>query len=276
MMRKKKSVKQSSYVKQNILKWIPGLKGAGFFLLFMVSVGTSFFIWNSWPTLEHRIVMALDNQGVRLQKLTIEGRHYTHEDDLAQGISLKVGDPLLLKDPKEIQARLIALPWIKAATVRRQMPSTLNVRLIEQYPIAVWQRKESLSLIDDEGHVIDEVPQEDVLDDLLVVTGEEAPLATPMLLDALRAYPHVKQRVTGALFIGKRRWDVLIDNKIRVKLPEMHLEEGLAFFEKLESRYPVDSKEILFVDVRNPKKAYVRYRSAPVLPSKAKKNSKQA
>jgi cell division protein FtsQ len=169
---------------------------------------------------------------------------------------------------------LMGLPWIKDVTVRRQLPDHLSIRLLEQYPIALWQKKKTLSLIDDAGHVIEEKGMEDAFSGLLVVTGEEAPQATPMLLEALRAYPHIKQRVTGAMYVSKRRWDLLIDNKLRLKLPETHLEEGLAFFEKLDQGQEMDPKEIVFIDVRNPEKAYIRYRTPPSHPVQSKKKSK--
>jgi cell division protein FtsQ len=219
-----------------------------------------FFVYAKNTEIRFYMIDFLSKHGLTVQKISLEGLRYTDEAELKKSIEISIGDSIFKRNPHELQKIILSLPWIKAATVRRELPSSLIVSVVEQYPIALWQRKNHISVIDDSGSVIDQAISDDLENDLLVVTGEDAPKATPDLLEALRAYPELKRRVTGALFIGKRRWDIIIDNKLRIKLPEINIEEGLDFFQKLEKGYNLQSQDIAYVDVRNGQKAYVRHK----------------
>jgi cell division septal protein FtsQ len=56
----------------------------------------------------------------------------------------------------EWQQRLLASPWVEAATVRRMLPSQIEVTISERRPMAVARLGKSLYLVDATGNVIDE------------------------------------------------------------------------------------------------------------------------
>jgi cell division protein FtsQ len=65
--------------------------------------------------------------------------------------------PLLLVDLEGIQTKLESYGWFKEVTVSRRLPETLVVTIVERKPTAVWQRGGKLSLLDDEGNVLDNI-----------------------------------------------------------------------------------------------------------------------
>ena len=55
---------------------------------------------------------------------------------------------------------------------------------------------------------------------LPLLSGPGAPLAAPALLGMLQAEPALIHHVTAASYIGRRRWNVYLDGRIEVRLPE--------------------------------------------------------
>lgn len=273
-MPKARSLKNSSSRAKGWVSLLPSRWSMLFLASLFIFLGIGWGMKQA-PQWAARTFQLLANKGyLRLEKLRIEGRRYTSAEDIRKALGISKGQPLFHMDVWSMRQRLLELPWIKAVTIQRQLPDLLWVRLVEQYPIAHWQHRQQLALIDDEGHVIKDTNHTDI-GDLLIVTGEEAPRATPQLMAALRAYPQLKQRVTGAMYIGNRRWDIILDTKLRVKLPESNLEQGLALFKQLEENYVLPLHAILYVDVRNLEKAYIRYRPS-FKPVSSSKSSKQA
>jgi cell division septal protein FtsQ len=67
--------------------------------------------------------------------------------------------------------RLLASPWVRDASLRRALPSTIEVRISERVPLAVARSGNSLLLIDEQGTVVDEFgPRYSALD-LPIVEG---------------------------------------------------------------------------------------------------------
>src|SRR3546814_10770851 len=58
---------------------------------------------------------------------------------LVRALGLETGRPILAVDPAAARAALEALPWVASASVERQLPGTVYIRLTERAPLALWQ-----------------------------------------------------------------------------------------------------------------------------------------
>ena len=83
------------------------------------------------------------------------------------------GTPILAVDLEAARRRIQTLPWVRHATVRRVLPDTVVVEIIERRPLAIWQHEKKFALIDEEGKVI---LRNDVgaFSYLMIVVGEDA------------------------------------------------------------------------------------------------------
>src|SRR5919106_697303 len=68
----------------------------------------------------------------------------------------KPAQPLV--DVSGIRERLLRFGWVKDARVSRRLPDTLVIDIVERTPSALWQDRQQLSLIDQDGVVLDRVP----------------------------------------------------------------------------------------------------------------------
>jgi len=193
--------------------------------------------------------------GFQINDLVIEGRSLTSPKDILKAVNVQRGDSLFALNLNKMKERLEALAWVHTATVQRRWPFTIYVRLAEYKPIALWQRKAMFYLIDDQGHYF-EIPKDNPFQSLPILTGEEAPKNAPQLFSILREFPSILGRVTGAIYLGKRRWDLMLDNRLKLKLGEERIKQGLIQFVQMEESRKISDKNIVAIDLRFEDKVY--------------------
>jgi cell division protein FtsQ len=92
--------------------------------------------------------------GLALEKIEIAGQKNAPMPDIVNTLMVRMGDPILAVDLQAIKNRLEDNVWVKAAIVERKLPSTIHVSLMEKTPIAIWQFRHKLYLVDSEGNRI--------------------------------------------------------------------------------------------------------------------------
>ncbi|AIL12701.1 hypothetical protein IM40_02870 [Candidatus Paracaedimonas acanthamoebae] len=193
--------------------------------------------------------------GFQVNDLIVEGRSLTSQEDILKAVNIQRGESLFASDLEAIKKRLEALSWVRTATVQRRWPFTIYVRLAEYRPIALWQQKAKFYLVDDQGHYF-KIPKNNPFQSLPILTGEEAPKNAPQLFSILRDFPSIIGRVTGAIYLGKRRWDLMLDNRLKLKLSEERIKQSLIQFVKMEEGRKISDKNIVAIDLRFEDKVY--------------------
>jgi cell division protein FtsQ len=171
--------------------------------------------------------------GLAVREVYADGRVRTTPAELRAQLGIEIGQPILAVDPDATRARLEQLPWVEQASVERQLPDRIEVRLIERRPLALWQTDGRFALIDRGGDVImPDIGQESVdmepagadaeirYGQLRVLVGEQAPRHAAQLFALLSTEPALWSRVAAATWVGDRRWTLRLDNQIDVLLPE--------------------------------------------------------
>lgn len=199
--------------------------------------------------------------GVRVENVFLEGRRHESSNSVAAALAVPRGTPMFGIDLEAARRRLEKLPWVRSAGVERRFPDTVRVTIVERRPLALWQRRNELVLVDDRGEVI---PQEDLerFPGLLVVVGKDAPAHVGALLRILSNEPTLKKRVNAAVRVGARRWNLRMDNGVYVWLPERGALDAwnrLARFERLHGLLEQDLQSI---DLRLPDQLIVRTRGS--------------
>lgn len=205
------------------------------------------------------LALEMAGAGIRVEKIFLEGRRHESADSVASALAVPRGAPMLGIDLEAARRRLEKLPWVRSAGVERRFPDTVRVTIVERLPLALWQRRNELVLVDDRGDVI---AHEDLgrFPDLLVIVGKDAPVHAGSLLKILSNEPALKKRVNAAVRVGARRWNLRMDNGVYVWLPERGALDAwnrLARFERLHGLLEQDLQSI---DLRIPDQLIVRTR----------------
>ena len=195
--------------------------------------------------------------GLSLQTVEVHGRGETRQADIVGALGAARGAPLLGLDIDAMRERLIALPWIVSAEVERRYPDRLLVTVKEAEPLALWQRNQKLYLVSRAGKVI-ETADLSRYSRLLVIVGDDAPERAEALFDLLAQQPQLKERVTAAVLVGKRRWNLRFDNGIDVKLPEVNPAAAWSRLADLQKQYGLLEKDVRIIDLRLPGQVVVR------------------
>ena len=178
-----------------------------------------------------------------------------------EGLS-KPAQPLV--DVSRIRERLLAFGWVKDARVSRRLPDTLVIDIVERTPSALWQDKQQLALIDNEGVVLDRVPV-DKMPDLPLVIGPGANTRAGQLKTILGTVTALQVQLASATWVSGRRWDLSFQSGETVALPESETaaKEALARFAKMDRSAGLLGRGLVRFDLRLPGKMIVRLPRSP-------------
>lgn len=195
--------------------------------------------------------------GLRVEEVLLEGRIHASLEQIRKAVGLRRGDPILGFDPEAVRARLTSMAWIRVATVERLLPDTVRVRINERRPIALWQHKRHLRLIDPDGAVITDRALGRFAK-LLIVVGDDAPKHASTLIALLAQEPGLAVRVSAAVRVGKRRWNLQFKGGIRVRLPETDPHLAWRRLAELDARHRLLQRDVRVIDLRLPDRLIVR------------------
>ncbi len=201
-----------------------------------------------------------------VKDVVVEGRRQTGRDELAAALDATVGDPILAFSPDRALKRIMELPWVASAVVERRLPDVIYVWLDERVPLARWQRGGRTIVIDADGKdLATAVP--DSFTSLPLVVGAGAAEEAGDLLSTLRAYPAVSGKMTAAVRVGERRWDIHLYPRIIARMPENGLEEALGRLSQLIADEKILDRDIAAVDLRFPGRLIIEPGNSSAVPS---------
>ena len=196
----------------------------------------------------------------KLVDVTVEGRDYVERSAILGALNAKAGDSLLGIDLQASRQRLEAIDWVASATVERRLPDTLYVILTERRAVAIWQNGDEYTLIDRDGRTVRASRMPPGAESLLLLGGPGAPEHVGELLLLLAYEPTVARRLRAAVWVGQRRWNLILNNGVEIWLPEEDAVAALQQLAKLDERHSLLSREFGVVDLRLPDKLYLKKR----------------
>jgi cell division septal protein FtsQ len=168
--------------------------------------------------------------------------------------------------------RLLSSPWVREASLRRSLPGTIEVRIVERVPMAVARSGDTLLLIDEQGAIVDEFGPRYRSLDLPIVEGLMERDGKPVLADQGRVL------VIGAALVSLRdagllgrisQIDVsnvrnasvmLIDDPTRLHVGDEQFGERVQGYLDMKDRLTRMVEQIDSVDLRFGNRVYVRPR----------------
>jgi cell division protein FtsQ len=196
----------------------------------------------------------------KLSDVTVEGREYVERDAILAALNVQSGDSLLGIDLQAARKRLQSIDWVASATVERRLPDTLYVTLKERRAVAIWQNGSEYTLIDRNGRTVRASRMPPGAEKLLLLGGPGAPEHVGELLLLLAYEPTITKQLRAAVWVGQRRWNLVLGNDTEIWLPEEDAVAALHRTAKLEQSDRLLSREFGVVDMRLPDKLYLRKR----------------
>jgi cell division protein FtsQ len=198
-----------------------------------------------------------NSAGFRITAVAINGRKQLSQDEILAIGGVTGRSSLLFLDAGAVRDRLKNNPWIADATVQKFYPGQLQIDIVERKAFALWQQDGRLSVIADDGAVLEPYVSRRFIA-LPLVVGKGAEGRARDFLALLARYPQVRDATKAAVFVGERRWNLQLKDGLDVRLPEHDVGNALAELSRLDQEDHLFSRDIVAVDMRLPDRLTVQ------------------
>jgi cell division protein FtsQ len=207
---------------------------------------------------------AVGDAGFRVRSIDVRGVKRMDPRPVYELAADQKTTAMPLLDVTAIREQLLEYGWVKDARVSRRFPDTLVIDIVEREPAALWQDEDRLTLIDQEGVVLDRVPVSQ-MPDLPLLIGKGANNHAVSLDRLLTKAPALKAQLVSATWVGERRWDLSFQSGETIALPEgeQAASSALTRFAKMDKSAGLLGRGVRRFDLRIPGKMIVRLPREP-------------
>ena len=193
--------------------------------------------------------------GFALDGVEIEGNNNTKIEYILNALNLDHGTPIFSINLNQVKTTLESNDWVKLAVVTRKLPNIIHVGLLERKAIALWQYNKNISLIDDTGYCIN-IENPKFYKNLLYVVGSDANIFAKSLVDIVSTNERLRSRIISAVRYGQRRWNLILDENITVKMPEVDLERAWKYLLRMNEENRLFGQQLKVIDLLDPKRYF--------------------
>jgi cell division protein FtsQ len=193
-----------------------------------------------------------------ITRVSIDGASDELTLDIQEVLPIDVPVSQFAIDIKQIKASLEQLDPVKSADVRIKPGGLLTIDVLERTPAIVWRAPEAVELLAADGHRVTAVASASARPDLPQVAGLGAQDHIPEALRLFRAMQPIADRVVGLQRIGARRWDVVLQDDVRIMLPPENPKRALDQAMALHAAQDVLNRDIVALDYRNDQRPTLR------------------
>ena len=133
-------------------------------------------------------------------------------------------------DIKYLHKVLNDIPAVASAAIKVTVSGVLQIDISERTPAFIWRKDDVISVIDEKGKFIRLAASRLDYPELPLVIGEAANLSVAEILSLMEDNQYFLDQVRAFVRVGERRWDLVLDNNLRIMLPQR---EFLAAFDRL-------------------------------------------
>jgi cell division protein FtsQ len=199
-----------------------------------------------------------------VSRVTVRGNTWLASGEVLALVDGLKGENLLSTSLLEWRRRLLASSWVQDATLRRVLPGTIDITIVERRPIGIGRVGGALYLVDERGTVIDEYGPRYADFDLPVIDGltgtaagstgdadlQRAALAA-RLLGALKLKPDLARRVSQVDVSDPRNAVVVLDtDAVMIRLGDDQFVERLQKYIEIAPALRERVPDMEYVDLR--------------------------
>jgi cell division protein FtsQ len=200
---------------------------------------------------------AANAAGFRILALAVNGQQHMSREEILAAAGVTGRSSLLFLDVEATRTRLKANPWVADATVLKLYPGELQIGITEREPFALWQKDRRVSVIADDGTVLEAFVTQR-LRRLPLVVGRGADTRAREFLALVDRYPNIREQVRASVLVGERRWNLRLKNGLDVRLPETGVGPALDRLVVLDREAKLISRDVVMIDLRLPDRVTVQ------------------
>lgn len=134
------------------------------------------------------VTLIAASPSLQIGHMVVRGHERMSTGEVLQLVEGLRGQNILGVSLEEWQNKLLTSPWVESATIRRVLPSTLEINVRERRPMGIGRLGTTMYLIDHKGVIVDEYGPAYADIDLPIIDGLGAsPQAGDSIIDMARA-----------------------------------------------------------------------------------------
>jgi cell division protein FtsQ len=173
------------------------VQGAKYGLLSLIAAAVAYR--GGWVIVQARVL--------QITHIAIHGNERLSNGEVLAILNGMRGENVMWTDLEAWRTRLLASPWVRDASLRRSLPSTIDIVISEREPLGIARVGGNLYLVDERGATIDDYGPQYADLDLPIIDGLAAPGLTDAaddphaelagrVLASLRAKPEIAKQVS--------------------------------------------------------------------------------
>lgn len=223
------------------------------------------------------VALIADAQALQIGHLVVRGHERLSAGEVLALVDGLRGQNILTVRLDDWRQRLLASPWVDRATIRRVLPSTVEITVHERRPMGIGRIGTALYLIDGTGVIVDEYGPAYADVDLPIIDGlgtsphEGGTLVDPLRAEfagrvsaALSVRPEIARRVSQIDVSDLHDAVVILDGDTALlRIGDTAFVERLQQYIDLAPALHERMAAIDYVDLRFDERLYVRPAKAP-------------
>jgi cell division protein FtsQ len=197
------------------------------------------------------IAALIRDAGFGISEVHIGGNARTPGETVTAVLGFEPGQSIFSADLRTAREKLLHLPWVADATVQRRYPDAITVTLVEKLPYGLWRSPDGRVFVTERsGGLITDTGVEEFAK-LPHLVGDNAPKMAPEIVEAVAQIRAVQARMSAFERVSNRRWNLVLDDGVVVKLPEHGWQKELPVLEHLIIDKGVLERDISEIDLRS-------------------------
>ena len=182
-----------------------------------------------------------------VKNIIIKNNFLIKEKEIEKKLNFVFNKNIFYLQKKEIKNSLVAIDFLDKVEVNKKFPSTIIVTIFETKPIAKLIKNKKKYLLDSSSNLI-LINKDLKVDKLPNIFGEIAENNFVIFLDKLKSNNFPLKKIKNFYFFQIGRWDLELNNKKVIKLPNNKIDEAIKKSVKLLNRN--DFNKYYIIDLR--------------------------
>ena len=183
--------------------------------------------------------------------MAIEGASDMVDQDIREVLPVDFPISYFDLDLPQMREVIIGLDPVKDAVLQLSLGAgILQIEVTERVPAAIWRYRGGLELLDETGAYVRTATSRQDYKSLPLIAGIGADTQVQQALELMKVGQPLAERIRGLVYMGARRWDVVLDNNQRLMLPEQQPVETLERIIALDQAENLLSRDLTVVDFR--------------------------
>ena len=202
-------------------------------LIFCATLGLfiNINVWENISAIKKNLKLAfVERPEFMIKVASIDGSSDELANEIREILPLDFPVSYFDLDIKYLHKVVNEIPAVASAAIKISAGGVLQINVAEKSPAFIWRKGNVMSVIDETGSLIRIANSRVDYPKLPLVVGEAADLAVSEISSLMQANEYFKDHVRAFIRVGERRWDLILENNVRIMLPQR---EFLAAFDRL-------------------------------------------